>query len=172
MYLVFYILGIICCAVGGWYIGTGIYGDVENYIIAAILFGVGALCLVGGILYASLPRKHVKKKRTEYVATYNCSEERVRFAINSFMLEKEFKPLQYLDEEVYKKGNGWWMARRFIKYTINDDNTVTIEGWVSMGVGNVASTEDNLNGFLGFAPKQQLKKDIEELKTRIGNLAD
>ena len=145
---------------------------MEIYLVGAILCGVAFCLFIAAFLYSMIPRKHVKKIRTEYVANYNCSQERVRFAINAFMIEKEFVPMKYLDEDVYKKGDGWWMMRKFIKCTINDDNTVTIEGWVATGVGNSVCTEMNLKGFLAGVPKQQLIKDIEQLKFRIGVLSD
>lgn len=144
---------------------------LDSYLVSTIFYVVAFLFFVAAILYHMLPRKHVKKHRTQYVANYNCSIERVRFAINAFMMEKEYNPMKYLDEDVFKKGNGWWMARKFIKCTINDDNTVTIEGWIGTGVGNTVATEMNLKGLMGFMPKQQLVKDIEELKFRIGNLS-
>lgn len=145
---------------------------MESYLIGTSLYGVAILFFIASFLYGIIPRKHVKKNRTTYVATYKCSVERVRFAINVFMIEKGFAPMKYLDEEVYKKGNGWWIMRKFIKCTINDDNTVTIEGWVATGVGSSVCTEVNLKGFLYGVPKKQLIQDIEQLKFRIGNLSD
>ena len=145
---------------------------MESYLIGTIFCGVAFLLFMAAFLYSMIPRKHVKKNRTEYVANYNCSVERVRFAINAFMIEKEFEPMQYLDEEVYKKGDGWLMARKFIKCTINDDNTVTIEGWVGTGIGNSVGSEMNLQGFMGAVPKKELTKDIEELRFRLGILTD
>ena len=144
----------------------------ENFVIALVLFGAGILCVIAGILYNSLPRKNVKKHRTPYTAEYKCSKERVQFAIDMFMKDNDYRLMNYNGEEVYKKGNGWWIARRFIKCTINDDNTVLIEGWISSGVGNAASTEIALTGFYGAWPKKILIGEIEDLKTRIGHLSD
>ena len=145
---------------------------MDSYMISTIFFLVAVILFIAAFVYSMLPRKKVKKNRTEYVAPYNCSVERVRFAINAFMVEKEFAPMAYLDEEVYKKGDGWLMARKFIKCTINDDNTVTIEGWIGTGVGNTVATEMNLKGFFGVLPKKQLVKDIEQLMFRIGVVSD
>ena len=166
MYFALLIIGLI------FYIAGAVCSSMDEYLTATILFGVGVLLFIAAFLYSIIPRKHVNKKRTEFVAPYKCSKERVQFAVDIFMKEKEYKPMQYLDEEVYKKGNGWWLARRFIKYTINDDNTVLIEGWIGTGIGNSVATEMNLKGFFGGWPKQQVKKDIEELKFRIGILSD
>ena len=166
MYFALLLIGLAFFIVGA------VFFIMESFFIGTILCGVAFLLFIAAFVQSMVPRKHVKKNRTEYVANYNCSQERVRFAINAFMIEKEFAPMKYLDEEVYKKGDGWLMARKFIKYTINDDNTVTLEGWIATGVGKSVVTEMNLKGFLAGVPKQQLIKDIEQLKFRIGVLQD
>lgn len=166
MYFALLIIGLISYLVGAVFSGMG------QGLVAVIFFTVGVLLFLAAFLYNIIPRKHVKKNRTEYTATFNCCKERVQMAIEIFMKEKEFTLLKYGNEEVYKKGSGWWLARRFIKYTINDDNTVTIEGWVGLGVGNSVSPELKLKGFFGAMPKKELINLIEELKFRIGILSD
>ena len=165
-------LGTILIIVGAILLG-GALGIALVYPIVALALLAGAvLLIVGGYLINSLPRKNVRKKRTPYTVEYKCSKERVEFAIDIFMKDNEYTHLKYNDEEVFKKGNGWWTMRRFIKCTINDDNTVLIEGWVSAGVGNAASTEIALTGFYGAVPKKILIGEIEELKNRISHLAE
>ena len=167
-------LGLLICVLGLILIFAGLFiaVAVENFVVLFVLFVCGLLLIIAGILYTNLPRKNVKKRRTPYTVQFHCSKERVQFAIDVFMKENEYDPLKYNDEEVYKKGNGWWLARRFIKCTINDDNTLLIEGWISSGMGNAASTEVALTGFYGAWPKKILIGEIEELKQRISNLAD
>ena len=165
-------LGTFLIIVGAILLGVAIAIILVYPIVALALFLGAILFIVGGFLINSLPRKNVKKKRTPYTAEFRCSKERVEFAIDVFMKENEYSRLKYNDEEVFKKGNGWWTMRRFIKCTINDDNTVLIEGWVSAGVGNAASTEIALTGFYGIALKKILIGEIQELKNRISNLSD
>ena len=153
-------------------IGLFVFVATENAIILLAACGVGLLLVIAGFLYTVLPRKHVKKHRTPYSVEYKCSKERVQFAIDVFMKENEYEPLKYNGEDVYKKGSGWGLARRFIKCTINDDNTVLIEGWISQGMGSAASTEIALTGFFAAWPKKILIGEIEELKNRISRLAD
>ncbi|MCH5152188.1 MAG: hypothetical protein J1F65_06005 [Clostridiales bacterium] len=167
-------LGMLFCIIGLVLIFAGIFisAAVENFIVMFVLFICGLLFVIAGILYTNLPRKKVKKHRTPYTVEYKCSKERVQFAIDVFMKENEYEPLKYNDEDVYKKGNGWWLARRFIKCTINDDNTVLIEGWISQGMGSAASTEIALTGFYGAMLKKILIGEIEELRNRISNVED
>ena len=160
------IIGIVLMGMGGFCAGLG---ETTMFLV---LFVAGILLIVAACLINSLPRKNVKKKRTPYTVEYKCRKERVEFAIDLFMKENEYTRLRYNDEDVFKKGNGWWTMRRFIKCTINDDNTVLIEGWVSAGVGNAASTEIALTGFYGAVPKKIVIGEIEELKNRISNLSD
>lgn len=167
-------LGMILTMVGAIIFLLGAFAAIatENAIVMLVALAVGLLLIFAGFLYTVLPRKNVKKHRTPYTVQFKCSKERVQFAIDMFMQENEYRPLQYNDEYVFKKGSGFWMARRFIKCTVNDDNTVLIEGWISQGLGNSASTEIALTGFYGAWPKKILIGEIEELSTRIRNLAD
>ena len=167
-------LGMLITIIGAVVVLVGAFIAIatENAIVMLVACIVGLLLVIAGFLYTTLPRKHVKKHRTPYTVEYKCSKERVQFAIDVFMKENEYDLLKYNDEDVYKKGSGWWLARRFIKCTVNDDNTVLIEGWISQGMGNAASTEIALTGFYGAWPKKILIGEIEELKNRISRLSD
>ena len=161
------IIGVVLFGIGGFYLGYSF-----DYVKAGIFFGIGLVVLLVGWLINSIPRKNVKKNRTPYTAEYKCNPERVQYAIDLFMKEKGYALLKYNDEEVYKKGNGWVTPRKFIKCTINEDNTVLIEGWISNGVGNAASTEMSLTAFYAPRQKQHIIQEITELKFRIGALTE
>ena len=166
-------LGFIITIIGLVIVFAGLaFAAMENGIVFLVLAVVGLLTIIAGFLANTLPRKKVRKHRTAFTTEYKCNPERVQFAIDLFMKENEYERLQYNDEEVFLKGRGWLLARRFIKCTINDDNTVLIEGWVSSGMGKAASTEEALTGFYAMAPKKILTGEIQELQARISNLAD
>ncbi|MCH5163394.1 MAG: hypothetical protein J1F36_00085 [Clostridiales bacterium] len=166
LFLLMYFIGIFLMGAGGFFLG------MQNSTLGIILGGVGLLFIIAGAFASSLPRKNVKKKRTEFTLWCRCDKAKAQEIIDNFMREKDYVAIKYGDEDVYKKGSGWWTARKFIKCEICDNNTMIVEGWISAGIGNKPNTEIDLNGFYGALPKNAVRGDIAELEQRLRNISE
>ena len=166
LFLVMYFLGIILMGAGGFFLGT------QDTTLGMVLGGLGLLFIVAAAFTSSLPRKNVKKKRTEFTLWCRCDRAKAQEIIENFMREKDYAAVKYGDEEVYKKGSGWWTARKFIKCNIQDNYTMIVEGWISTGIGNQPNIEIDLNGFYGALPKNSVRADIAELEQRLRNISE
>ncbi len=79
--------------------------------------------------------------------------------MEKYLSEKGYKLVIEKNEEVFKKGVGFWTAIKYIKLDKTDD-TINIYGWIRP----VLCKEQDLNGFVGCMPKKQVANVIEELK--------
>ena len=61
-------------------------------------------------------------------------------------------------EQLFQKGDGIWVAARFIKVTYGE-NGVHLEAWI-----DAMGAEQGLDGFVGAAVKKPLKKDVMEIE--------
>ena len=85
--------------------------------------------------------------------------------IQQLVMAKGYKPCVWNHEQVFRKGDGFWTANRFIKI-FYFDRYVQVEAWMdSMG------TETDLDGFYGWAVKGKMRKlvaSIEQILSRPG----
>ena len=166
LFLLLYFLGIFSMGAGGFFFG------IQDDSLGIILFGVGLLFIFAGAFVSSMPKKNVKKKRTEFTLWCRCDKAKAQEIIDNFMREKNYIAIKYGDEDVYKKGSGWWTARKFIKCEICDNNTMIVEGWISAGIGNKPNIEMDLKGFYGALPQNTIRRDIAELEQRLRNISE
>ena len=162
------ILSIVIIMIGAYMVGFSGFDGSTMTIIGGVLAGVGFVTL---IVNNVIPRK-AKKNRTTFQLWYKCDREKAEEVILNFLKEMKFVASKYGDETVYRKGDGWWTARKFITYAITDENVVTVEGWIAAGTGKRPGTETNLHqGIYGGIPRENLKAMIAELETRLKNIS-
>lgn len=75
---------------------------------------------------------------------------------------KKYKYRNRDGELVFQKGDGVWVAARFIKVTYRE-NEVCLEAWV-----DAMGAEQGLDGFVASAVKKPLKKDVAEVEKILG----
>ena len=85
--------------------------------------------------------------------------------IQQLLIAKGYKQDVWNYEQVFRKGDGFWTANRFIK-VFYFDRYVQVEAWIdSMG------SETDLSGFYGWAVKGKMRKEvalIEQILSRPG----
>ncbi len=158
--MILYFIGFIICFIGGGCLGVW-FNQMDNkplLIIGCIFVTIG---LVLAILGSYLGKKKVNPERTTFEVEYmgNDAEQIIQKKLKDY----GFKPFRYADEDVYRLGNGFWTARKLLKYTIID-HKIVIVAWVAMGMGSRPNQELPLDtNFLGCIPKKKLRIVVEEL---------
>ena len=79
--------------------------------------------------------------------------------IQQLMQSKGYKYLNYNGEQIFQKGDGFWVLAKCAKVTYFN-NFVRLEAWV-VNTG----AELDLEGFVGAAGKKPLKKVVAEMET-------
>lgn len=77
-----------------------------------------------------------------------------------------FKPNEYKGESVYKKGVGLATAMQYVKLEPTADS-LYVQGWVVMGIGDIGINEMDLDGVVGALPKKSLKKVLDKIQAAI-----
>lgn len=158
--MVLYVIGIILCCIGGGCLGVWM-NQTENtplLITGIIIIVIG---LVVTVIGSYLGKKKVKPERTTFEVEYNGdnAEQIIQKVLNDY----GFKPFHYADEDVYRLGNGFWTARKLLRYTILDKKIVIV-AWIAMGMGSRPNQELPLDtAFLACIPKKKLRKVVEEV---------
>ena len=100
--------------------------------------------------------------RTTVKAIYNNIQESNKL-IEQILLSHNYKLKEENGENVWKCGNGFWTAMKYVKIEVLENNEIEISGWIRPALGS----EQDLSGFVGALPKNQVKKVIEEIKAAI-----
>lgn len=79
-------------------------------------------------------------------------------AVQRYLESKGYKYRDRDGEQVFQKGDGVWVAARFIKVTYRE-NRVCLEAWI-----DAMGAEQGLDGFVGAAVKKPLKKEVMEIE--------
>ncbi len=74
-----------------------------------------------------------------------------------------YKEINYNGENVWKRGNGFWTAIKYIKIEFSDAATMLVSGWICPMLGG----ELDLDGFFGALPKKQVLKVIKQIQTVV-----
>ena len=77
-----------------------------------------------------------------------------------------FKPHEYKGESVYKKGTGLATAMQYVKLAPTADS-LFVQGWVVMGIGDIGINEMDLDGVMGALPKKSLKKVLDKIQAAV-----
>ena len=83
--------------------------------------------------------------------------------VERILSSRNYKSICENGEHVWKCGNGFWTAMKYIKVEFSDQNTLMISGWIRA----IAGSEQDLQGFAGGLPKRQVMNVIEELQRYI-----
>lgn len=86
------------------------------------------------------------------------SQEKSFAKVHSFLTGKKFKYETVDGQQVFRKGNGFWAAAKFIRICYAD-NHVRLEAWV-----DAMGSEMDLEGFAGCAAKKPLKKIVVQVQ--------
>ncbi len=132
------------------------YGYGIDYNLEIILLMIGLILVIIGMIM----RKN-KQNRTKFEIKVNGknTEEFIisRLNDNGYYLVTEN------NEEVYKKGVGFWTAIKYIKVEVVALDTINLYGFIRPAFGN----EQNLNGFVGCVPKKQVSDLINKIIKEI-----
>ena len=96
--------------------------------------------------------------RTTIQFKYN-DFELTKERINGILKAKKYKNIIENNENVWKCGEGFCTAIKYIKIEYGENNTAYVSGWIRPMVGN----EQELKGFVGSVPKKQVRKVINEI---------
>ena len=86
------------------------------------------------------------------------SKENSFAKVQAFLTEKKFKYETMDGQKVFRKGDGFWMASRYIRLSYAD-NFVRLEAWV-----DVMGDEMDLEGAVGAAAKKPLRKIVDQVE--------
>ncbi len=78
--------------------------------------------------------------------------------VHGLLTGKKFKYENVDGQQVFRKGDGFWAAARFIRISYSG-NFVRLEAWV-----DAMGSEMDLEGFVGCAAKKPLKKIVAEVE--------
>lgn len=100
--------------------------------------------------------------RSQFVFNYNSFETTKR------LIENELRNSGYTNinengENVWKCGKGLLVAMKYVKVEFSDGGKVTIYGWIRP----MASSEQNLEGFVAAIPKKQVLNVIKKISNLI-----
>lgn len=83
-------------------------------------------------------------------------EDFVRFMMEDYLNKSGFKKIVHKGEEVWREGDGFLTAARFIRYEYKDGG-LHLEAWIGK------RRENPLKGFVGALPKKLFRESLEEL---------
>lgn len=159
------IISVVIAMVGGIMLGYSIVA--VNWITFGIGAGIIAFAILLETLFGLIPVKNPPKNRTTFTFEANASPTKVEETIKQFLDENKFKPVTWNGETVYKRGGGFFAARKFISYKI-DVLSVTVEAFISSGLGKAEGYEMPLDdNFYGSFPKNKLKKTVSDLGNKL-----
>lgn len=88
-------------------------------------------------------------------------------AIEQYLRSEGYEYVRFENEDVFKKGKGVVSGPTFIKIFQNGNN-IRIEAWLKFAVlPGVYAGEMDLNGAMGFAMKDVLKKRVQHVESII-----
>lgn len=85
--------------------------------------------------------------------------------IQNILKSHKYELTDYDGEVVYKKGIGYAVAPKYIKYTF-EGNKLTLEAWVA-SFGSPVGDEDSLDGFVAKHPKKSCRKVLDEIQNSL-----
>lgn len=92
--------------------------------------------------------------------------------VSQYLASEGYKYVNFENENLFKKGDGWMTGPTFIKLSANG-NVVTLEAWLKMALlPGVFVGEEDLSGFVGAAPKSVLKKRVLNVESIIAQFAN
>ena len=105
-------------------------------------------------------------KRTQATLAYHTAPEQALSAAELVLRQNGFNPKSYHGESVWKKGTGMLTAMQYVKL-IPAGNSLVIQGWIQIGVGDAGLKEQCLDGFVGAIPKKMVLKTIEQIRAAV-----
>lgn len=160
--MILYGIGIFIACIGGVSLGLWVGGLQNN-----VLLIVGFVLVISGFIIAIagsfIGKKSVKPNRSFFDLPFAGEAESAEEKLKEILTAHGFLPVQYGEETVYKLGNGFWTARKFIRYSVFEEKIV-LGAWISIGMGNKPNTEYPLdNRLTGSFPKKKLKRIVEDI---------
>lgn len=111
---------------------------------------------------------------SRYVRKYASNEQTVVIIekISRFLISSGYNKEVYEGEYVYKKGDGWFSAPKYVKISNDGGNIIKLEAWIKwvllpcVFVGEMDFTQ---NSFIGAIDKSKLKNIVDGINTIINN---
>lgn len=98
--------------------------------------------------------------RYEKYIPFNGNVDAVYEEIYQGLTKKRFKYIDYNNEIVFRKGNGFWTLPTFIKVTFND-KFARVEAWNKLSYfPGIYFGEYDMDSFIGWAIKGTMKKGV------------
>ncbi len=162
-----YTIVIVFAVISGFLMGLSSFSGTLFKVGLALFI----ITILAALIIPMIRKKNIKKNRTTTIFNVNSSEELFETTIQNFLNEKNFKKINYVnDETVYQLGSGLWTARKYLAYHF-ENNTLVLESWVSTSAGKGFGEEIPLdNKFFAKVPKDQLKKIIDELAIKFNEI--
>ena len=162
-----YQLIFIIAIIGGFLMGVSQFTGTLFYIGLAIV--IVDLSLMAAMYFRK--NKKIEKKRTKTFLEIGDKSEEVDKFLKAYLIANKFTLIDYVNgEKVYQLGNGIWTARKYLTYYFEDSKLI-LESWISMSAGKGFGEEIPLDDkFFAKVPKNQLKKIIDEIATKIENI--
>lgn len=85
--------------------------------------------------------------------------ENTEAELRRFLISQKFEERVRDGEKLFQKGKGFWVAPAFVKVSY-ERSTVRVEAWI-----DAFGEEQNLEGFVGCAVKNPLKKIVAQMET-------
>lgn len=159
--MIFYVLGLMIMLIAWGFLGFFAVNQEYSYFL--IIFVV--LDLIGIILFSYGARKRregTNDSRTTFRLEFQCERLEVEQYIKNFLAENQFKIVKYGMQTVYAKGNGFFTARKFISFSLEED-VALIEGWLGEGFKEKPLELPLDDGWYLRVPKRSLKNLIETM---------
>ncbi len=106
---------------------------------------------------------------------FNGNQNETFIKIHTLLLSKGFEYITYDGENVFKKGNGTFVAPTFVKVSFLD-GTARVEAWIKLALlPGVYIGEYGMTGFVGMGGKGAMKKavsQIEQILFMSNNISD
>lgn len=100
--------------------------------------------------------------RTTVRASYS-NLETTRERVEAVLRSNGYSNINENGESVWKNGNGFMTAMKYIKIEFADSSTLLISGWIRA----MAGSEMKLDGFVGALPKKQVMKVIKAIQSAV-----
>ncbi len=131
--------------------------DISLEIMIAF---IGIVFVILGMLV-----KKSKFSRTKFEVKVENSKKTSEFIV-SYLNNNGYYLVNEKDEDVYKKGVGFWTAMKYIKVEVVDAENINLYGFIRPAFGN----EQDLSGFVACIPKKQVSDVICKLKEEISHM--
>lgn len=137
---------------------------------SCLLIILGVFLIILGLFLIAIRgfigKFHVIPNRTVFKRNLDDNVDEVDSFLHDIFLELDFKEAKYGKEDVFLLGGSFFKVRMYAKYTIVDYE-LTVEAWLSAGIGSWPNTEVPMDDLLGGLNDEDLEFRMEEVIERL-----